>query len=185
MPAPGITDHGFHRGPLRVPSQLLDGAARARDKLGTIAGATVPVDMWHSTIGNRMAVADHIAYRKTIAGPQIEDTAGLAVFQPLKSQDMRIDQVANMNIIADAGAVGRIIIRAKHRESRAFPFDRIQHQRDQMGFGLMKLANLGIRVGPRDVEIAKNHMAQTVSRLIVAQNILDRPFRCAIGVDRQ
>ncbi len=42
---------------------------------------------------------------------------------------MRFDQLRDMHIIADAGAVGRIAIDAMH--GRALPRNRVEHERDQ------------------------------------------------------
>ena len=86
---------------------------------------------------------------------------------------MRVHKVADMDIIADTGAVRCVVIGPEDGQRRALALDCFEHDRDEMGLGLMELADLGLGIGPRHIEVAENHVTQSVGRLEIPQHILD------------
>mmetsp|Transcript_17998 Transcript_17998/g.27417 ORF Transcript_17998/g.27417 Transcript_17998/m.27417 type:complete len:246 (+) Transcript_17998:11501-12238(+) len=97
---------------------------------------------------------------------------------------MGIDQVTHMHIVANAGAIRRLVVRAINRQRITFTGDSVQHQRDQMGLGLVKLTDLSLRIRSGHIEITKDDMAQAKGGFKVDQDIFDGTFRRAIGIDR-
>ncbi|EKD60813.1 MAG: hypothetical protein ACD_54C00540G0002 [uncultured bacterium] len=119
-----------------------------------------------------------------MAGAKVEGTVTLARQQPFQPADMRRNQIHHMHIIAHASAVRRRVILPEQSQRRAAAFDGIQHQRDQVGFRAVLFADLGFGVGPRNIEIAEDHMVQPVSRAKILQHLLNGLFRGTVRVDR-
>ncbi|MPL60931.1 hypothetical protein SDC9_06496 [bioreactor metagenome] len=184
MPAPSIGDHRRELGALRGPAQRADRLGRARDQHRGIARPPLALEDRHLAVCHRPRLRDHLAHREALAGAEAEHLGGVAGLEPFQPEHMRVDQVRDVDIIADAGAVGGGIVRAEDGQRRAPPVDRVEHQRDQVRLGAVEFADLGLRVAARHVEIAEDHRAQPVAVAEVAQDVLDRPLRTAIGVDR-
>ena len=94
---------------------------------------------------------------------------------------MSVGQVFDVDIVADAGAVGGRVVRAEHRQRRG-PLGGAQDVRDEVRFRLVLLAVVLGRA--RHIEIAEADAAQPIGRRIPAQGALEGAFRLAIGVDR-
>ena len=102
---------------------------------------------------------NHFTNRKPAAGTEVEDAAALAIRKPTNTQNMRIDQIADMHVVPDAGAVWRVVICTVNRQSIPLAVDCVQHQGNQMGFGPMEFAHLSFRVCAGYVEIAEYDMS--------------------------
>ena len=89
---------------------------------------------------------------------------------------MGIDQIHHMDIVADAGAVRRGVIRAIDGQGVPFASCGLDHHRNQMGFWLMPFTHLGINVGAGNVEIPEDYRLKAVAHAEVAQNLFDRAF---------
>ena len=64
-------------------------------------------------------------------------------------------EVADMDIVAHAGAVGRVVIGAVDGDMAALADRRLDRDLDQMGGAGGRLARAALRIGAGDVEIAK------------------------------
>ena len=62
-------------------------------------------------------------------------------FVRFQREDMGAGEVGDVDIVADAGSIGRLVIRPEDFQRRASPVSRHQCQRDQMGFHRMCLAD--------------------------------------------
>ena len=96
---------------------------------------------------------------------------------------MGIGQIAHVDVIAHAGAIVGIVVRAEHVQLVAHSRRHEQGDRDQVRFGIVNFAELAIGIGPRSVEIAKGHRRDAEGRRVIAQDALDHQLRRAIGVD--
>ena len=74
--------------------------------------------------------------------------------QPFERRDMRVSEVADMDIVADAGAVGRGIVGAVDGDL-ALADRRFARDLDEVRRALRRSGLFGPRVGAGDVEIAK------------------------------
>ena len=74
---------------------------------------------------------------------------------------MRIRDVADMNVIAHAGSVGRFVVGAK-LDGRS-GLRSADHQRNAVGFGMMRFANLACGIRTCRIEIAQRDPRQTAS----------------------
>jgi hypothetical protein len=64
---------------------------------------------------------------------------------------MGLTQIGDVHIVSDEGAIRRVLIAPKHADVEPTPRSRLQHQRNQVRFGLVALAQLPFWVSPRSV----------------------------------
>ena len=126
---------------------------------------------------------DNLQDRKALTVSQVVGTAVSAVHQALQGQKVRLSQIGHMDIIANAGTVGRFIISAEYFNVLAPAGCRIQYQRNQMGLGIMIFSDFAIRVGTGCVKIAQANMLQPVSGPVILQDFFDHAFGLAIRID--
>ena len=88
-----------------------------------------------------------------------------------------------MNVVTDAGAVGRVVVIAKDRDVLAIPGCDLQHQRNEMGFRRVMLTSRF--TGPRGIEIPQACEAQTLCLRQPVERPLERPFGFTVGAARR
>ena len=89
-----------------------------------------------------------------------------------------------MDVVANAGAVGRRIVGTEHGQRGAAPERGIDHERQQVGLGLVGLAERAVRVRARGIEVAQCRPAQPVCDAVRLECVLDGELRCAVRIDR-
>ena len=97
---------------------------------------------------------------------------------------MRLGQILDMDVVALAGAIGRRIVAAEDAERPALVERRLDGERDQVGFGRVRFADVAVAVGAGRVEVAQHRGPDRAGRRDVGQEILDRQLGAAIDVDR-
>lgn len=98
---------------------------------------------------------------------------------------MRVRKVADMDVIAQAGAVrGRIVV-AEQGEWRPLACGRVQSQRNEVGFRIAALTDLAVRAGARAVEIAQPSRLEAMRAPEVCEDLLDHQLQPAVGIDRR
>ena len=93
-------------------------------------------------------------------------------------------QVRHMDIIPDAGAVRRRIIRAVNRNGAALSQGSFQNQRDQMALRGMVFTHSARRQRPRSIEIPQRHMGKSVRHGEIRQHPFDDPLRASVDIGR-
>jgi hypothetical protein len=101
----------------------------------------------------------------------------------LHGQDVGLGQVIDVNVIADARAVGRGVVRAEDRDGLAPPQGRLQDDRHQVRLGPVVLADAGVGGGPGGVEVPQGRVSQAVGPGVVPQGVLEVQLRLPVGVD--
>ena len=96
-----------------------------------------------------------------------------------------LGQVFNVDIVTDAGAVGRVVIVAENGKGRARSGGGEQRERDQVGFRVMVFTNPAVRGGTGRVEVTQRNAAQTVGHGRIGQDLLDHPLRAAVRAQRR
>ncbi|MNH18388.1 hypothetical protein D3C79_780880 [compost metagenome] len=89
-----------------------------------------------------------------------------------------------MNVVTNAGAIRGVVITTKHGHRIASAGGGLENQRYQVGFRLMALAQLPVRVGPRSIEITQANRLQPVGTIEILKDLLDHPLAQPIRVDR-
>src|SRR5438270_13489959 len=97
---------------------------------------------------------------------------------------MGADQVAHVNIVANACAIRRRIISAKDCDIIAFPESRLDGDFDKMRGPLALLTTAAVRVRAGDVEVSKGAVVERMSGRRIAQHPLSHQLRGAVRVDR-
>jgi hypothetical protein len=92
---------------------------------------------------------------------------------------MRPRQIADVDVVADAGAVRRRIVGAEHVDAFA-PAERgLDRDLDQMRRARRRLAGAQLRIGAGDVEVAQDDMAEPMrgaaSRSMTSVISFDQP----------
>ena len=88
-------------------------------------------------------------------------------------------QVVDVDVIADAGAVGRGVVGAEDVDRLALAESDLQDQRDEMRFGVVVLADRAVGRGTGGVEVAQRGVAEAVGVRVVGQRMLDRRAWCS------
>ena len=86
---------------------------------------------------------------------------------------MRAHEIADVDIVANAGAIRRRVVGAEDLELGPQAERGFHRDLDEMGSSFGRLPGAAERVGTRDVEVTKNHVAQPVSAGSVAQHDFD------------
>src|SRR5579862_3144181 len=97
-----------------------------------------------------------------VAIAAIECGARAAPAQMRKRRQMRARKIADVDVIADAGSVGRRIIRAEDLELGAASERGFAGDLDQMRGRRRCLASTQLRVGAGDVEVAQHDEVETM-----------------------
>ena len=93
-------------------------------------------------------------------------------------------QIVDVDVIANAGAVGRGIVVAENRDVFALPERHLQHDRNQVRLGRVVLAHVALRARAGGVEVTQRRVAQAVGRGVIGQRLLDDQLGEAVRIDR-
>src|SRR5246127_3532062 len=118
-PLPGATHDGLELRKLRLPVQVTLDAVRRRYQHCRIAGAPRHLARGNRMTGYASSGFDDFANAKAVTGAEIVDEL-VALAQRVEYEDVRAGEIAHVNVIADAGAVRRGIVRAKDGYVLAF-----------------------------------------------------------------
>lgn len=89
---------------------------------------------------------------------------------------MRLRQIRHVDIIANAGPVSRVIVVAEDADAWPIARNRVKHERDEVGFGIMRLADFALRIRAGGVKISLRHPRNPMRALKISQHPLDHPF---------
>ena len=191
MPGPGVLDDRRQIGVARPPAQLAVSLAGGGHQLGRIARPPWRHMGQQAPPGDRLGGFDHLLHRIAGAVAQVVDqrlAGGLAALpqaqQALQPQHVGIGQITDMDVVADAGAIRRRIVIPEDLQIGTLAAHHIEHQRDQMGFRLMVLAQITGRISTGRIEIAEDHARQAIGATEIVQQLLHHPLAAPIGIDR-
>ncbi len=97
---------------------------------------------------------------------------------------MGAHQIGDVDVVADAGAVGRRVVGAEHIHLGAFAESCLDRHLDEMGCALGGLPGAQLGVGAGDVEITQDHVIEGVGDAGIAQHDLGHELRGAVGRHR-
>src|ERR1017187_8964467 len=151
---PGVGDDGAQVGILRGPTQAVAELLTAGHQTGGIAFAARTHDVGYFPAGDFLHRADHLHDAAAGAGADVELVARAAVQQVLDGQDVRLREIADVDVIADAGAVRGGVVVAENGDGLA-GFDGTEDERDQVRLGRVLFAERGFGIGAGGVEVAQ------------------------------
>src|SRR5207244_1332595 len=106
VPAPGGLDDGMQIGVAGLPAELGPGASSIRDQLGRVARAASAQGHGNFVARHSAAFVDYFTNAVPPASAQIQFQARSRL-QAVQGQDVGRSQVVHVDVVADAGAVGR------------------------------------------------------------------------------
>ncbi len=124
---------------------------------------------------------DHFPVREPGAVSQVERD-GVDRVDLLQRQEVRIGDVGDMHVIADAGAVRRVVVVPEDPDFVAEAERYLDQDCDQVGLRDVELA--ARRRGPAGIEVPQRTVAQPVGPGVPRKHLLERQLRCAVSIDR-
>src|SRR5207244_6178997 len=111
--------------------------------------------------------ANHLAHTVAAADAKVVDSA-LSWLQTLQRRQMGSRQIVHVDVIADAGAVRRGVVRAEDFNRGAPAENRLKDKGNEVRFRIVIFADGPIRARTRGVEVAQGGKTPTISRRILA-----------------
>ena len=114
-----MRDDGVEICVTRRPAEFRFDGRRVGDESRGVASASRFV--LHREIDTRHLLRrlDHFEHRESIAVAEVIGLAARTIAQLLEREPMCFAQIAHMHVIANAGAIGLIVVGAIHRQTRA------------------------------------------------------------------
>ena len=78
---------------------------------------------------------------KPVPVPRLKTPPAMSLHQQLQRQQMRRRKIGDVDIVADRGAVRRVVIVAEYREIRDVALQRHHRARNEMGFVVAQFAD--------------------------------------------
>lgn len=76
-------------------------------------------------------------------------------------------QVLDVDLVANASTIWRVVVTVKNRNARASTGCCLQHPRNQMRFGVMPLTQLTLGIRARSIEVTQANRLELIDPLIV------------------
>jgi len=150
------------------------------DEDGGIAGAAGREFASDFVAGDFFGSVEDFEDGKAAAVADVEGFAG-DFFDRFEGAEVGIGDVQDVDVIADAGAVGGGIVRAEDFDLRNNAEGGVENFGDEVGFDAMGLAAFGR--GASGVEIAESGVVEAGVGAVVGEDFFEAEFGFAIGVD--
>ena len=108
------------------------------------AGAARPDLGRYRAAGDARHLGQDRAHRQAGAGAEIARHAGAAGLQITQRRDVGGGEIGDMDIVADTGAIRGRVIGAENLQGRMGAEHGADRERDQMGLGIVILAQLAV-----------------------------------------
>jgi hypothetical protein len=180
FPGPGGGDDFLERGVLGFPAEGLAKLFLASDQDGGIAGAAWGHFARNFATGDFFGRVEYFEDGKAAA---VADVKGLAgnFFDGFERAEVGIGDVEDVDVVADAGAVGRGIVGTENFEVWDKTKGGVENFGNEVGFNAMSFAAFG--GGASSVEIAESGIVQAGVSAIVGENFFEAEFGFAVGID--
>jgi len=165
-----------------LPGQIAAHFIGAGDQDGGIAGTAGEEFFGDVAAGEAAGGGEDFADGVAGAGADVEGGAGDAG-ESLEGAQMGLRDVEDVDVIADAGAVGSGIVVAKNGDVGGAGLDSLQNQGNEMRF--MAAGFAAIAGGAGDVEITEGDVIQAGVTAIVGEDVFKGELGFAVGIDGQ
>ena len=183
MPVPGCLDDLLDIGIARFPVQHLPGKTGIGDEDRWISGPTFSLHNRDLAASHPPARLHDLSHAVPTSGSQVQ-VQSLAFLQPVEGSQVGLGQVIDMDIVPHAGAIGCRVITPENRDLVPLSQCDLEHDRDQVCFGIMVLAQVALRMCPGGIEISKRGVGKALVGSIIGQQLLDHQLGVSIGIDR-
>jgi len=93
-------------------------------------------------------------------------------------------EVCDVDVVTDAGAVGRRIVGAENLDAVPLAQGRLQDQGDEVCFRCVVFTNGAASIGPGGIEVAQGHVAQAIGPAELGQHGFDHELGLAVDIGR-
>src|SRR5690606_18702088 len=128
------------------------------------------------------AGVDHFAYAIPATGAEVQ-LESLAWLEPLQRFEVRVAEIVDVDIVANAGAVRRWIVIAEDGDPLPLAQGYLQYDWNQVRLGRMVLADITLRAGPGGVEVPQGGKAEPIGMGIVVEHVFHHQLGKAIRID--
>ena len=116
MPFPSALDYRVERLELRLPAKFLLDSRRGSDEPGRVAWPAWFFDCVDFSSSDFTTGFDHFSNARTAACAEVVTAAGGFA----KSQNMRIGEIEDVNVIANTGSIRRVVVGSVDFDVRFF-----------------------------------------------------------------
>ncbi len=162
VPVPGGFEDGFDGGVLDAPVEFGLGFAGVGVEGGRVAGAAGFFDGGDFLAGDFFGGVDDFADGGGGAGAEVVEEGLAGLFEFFEYGDVGAAEVVDVDVVAEAGAVGGRVIGAEDFDVFAFAEGDVEDEGNEVGFGGMVFADLAVGGGSGGVEIAEGGGAEAV-----------------------
>jgi hypothetical protein len=152
----------------------------AGDEIGRIAGASRGFHERNFPAGDAACGGDDFADAEAGAVAEIVD-ALVGVVEGAKDEEVRLGEIVDVDVVADAGAVGGGIVGAKNMDRAGGTKGGAKDVGDEMGFGVVVFRMAVPCAG--SVEIAKDGVAESMNPVEPFEHDFGLQFGLAVGID--
>ena len=178
MPAPCRVNDLLDRCIVRFPAEFVDGFLGTGDEAGGVAVATPFLDGGDRFAADLFAGLDHFAHGVALAVAEIVKTA----FARLEREDVRLGEIDDVNVVADAGAVRRGVVGTENPTLLLLAKRNAQHVGDEVRLDPAMFTKLLAATG--GVEVAECHELESVQLVVPFEDRLEHQLAFAVRVDR-
>ena len=183
FPGERVSDDGLEIVQSGFPSKRLLNSLSSRDQHRRIARAPVLQACFEVDAGNPLYRLDDLQHGKAAAVAAIESCACPTSSQIVEREHVGMCEIRDVDIVSQAGSVGRRVIRSEDVEMAALAKSRLRRHLDEMRRPLAGLPAAALRIGACHIEVAEHHIVQRMGSGRVPQHQLGHELRGAIGRD--
>src|SRR5438876_1965117 len=178
LPTPGRCDDVLEFRVFWYPTELFQRFVGASDQSRRIAMPARFLDCSDRPARDFLAHLNHFADGITRAVSQVVETLSSV----RQGEDVRLGEVNDVNVVANASAIRRGVIGAEDVALRRLAEDGLEHVGNQMRLDSVVFAEALART--RRVEVTERDELQTVNSLIPLQHLFEHQLRLAVRIDR-
>ena len=183
MPFPCGGDDVFDIGVLNLPAEFLLRLGGVGVEGGWIASAALGFYYGNFQAGYLLNCGDDFADGVGGAGSEVVEIGRAGFVEFFKDRDVGARKIVDVDIVAEAGAVGGRVVGAEDFDVFAASGGGVDDERDEVGLGVVVLADGAVCSSPGSIEIAEGRKAETVGVGEGFEAVLDVELSLAVGID--
>ena len=141
----------------------------------------------NGTTARRGKSPHHVQNRIAATGPEIGCQQAVIGQQVIQGGEMTLDEIHDVDVVANAGAVGRRIIAAENVQALASAVGDLRHIRQEIiRHAIRRLADQSAFMGANRVEITQARDSPVrIGMRQISQHVFDHQFAGAVGIGRR
>lgn len=165
------------------PAQELIGFCGIGDEGWWIAGTAWADFAADGLAGRGFGGLDYFQDGIAFARAEVDGKGIAFLFEMLKGADVGVGKVVDVDVVAEAGAVGRGIVRAEDLQLKIAGQRGLESERDEVRFRIVEFTDLAGLVGSGGIEVAQAGDMQSVGSAVGFEGIFEGELGGAVGID--